>query len=233
MIGAMLGPVFPLWILNVLHASVSRVFFIMAIMGAGTLALNVFAGHLTDVFGKRKLLMEFTFVLAAIRGVFYTFFPYVWVVIGTSWLTQLSTGASIFSVLVDKIRANGDEEREGIITSTVRTSVSIGYMLGPWLGIGLVSLVSYRIFFLCYAMLYLMLAVAVRVVVKDTKRINRKVKEKISIGRTIWMSGFTGLLIIFLFAGNLTGPSLLALMLNKVTTKWMLAAAFGIGPLLE
>lgn len=45
MIGAMLGPVFPLWILNVLHASVSRVFFIMAIMGAGTLALNVFAGH--------------------------------------------------------------------------------------------------------------------------------------------------------------------------------------------
>src|SRR5437763_14426471 len=171
--------IFPLWILNEVGESISSVFFILSIIGIVSALLNVFIGHITDLIGRRKLVIETGIILSALRAFLFCFFPYVGVIIGFSWITQIANGSLLFAILRDKIKSNGHITEQGIITSTVRTSISVGFIFGPWLGISLITLISFKMFFLIYGTAYLLLFLYVKFFLKDHSKIdNKSTKEK-------------------------------------------------------
>ena len=232
---AMSAPIFPLWLVLEVGVSASSVFFILAISGLGTSVINLYIGHLTDIIGKRKLIVEISFFLLSVRGFLYYFFPYVGVVIGASWLTQISNTSIIFAMLTEAIEHNNDENKQGLIISTVRTAVSIGYIIGPWLGITIANYSSYSLFFLIFGVANLFLLWFTKKFLKYSKIAeNKKIKGSFPINRS--NIGFvlgSSLLIILLFSGSLTSGPLLALYVDELSIAWAVAAVFGVGPIFE
>jgi len=233
LLSSMLGPVFPIWIVRELHESASSVFFILAGIGLGGAALNLLIGHLSDRIGKRKLIIQISLALSAIKALLYAFFPYPWVVIGASCLTQFSNSALIFAILDEKIKRNGHEDITGIITSTVRSAVSIGFIFGPWLGITIAALVSFKHFFFVYGLLYIALFLATRYSLHDESTV-AKINQQFRRGKGNFVLITTiSISIIALFSGSSSSGPLLALSTSKLASTWYVAAVFGVGPVFE
>lgn len=235
-LGAMLVPVFPLWILQKVKVSVSEVFFILAIVGVGSAILNIALGYFSDKIGKQKIFIEAALLLSIIRGVLYSFFPLVSVIIAASWLTQVSSGALSFAMLKEKIIAKNHLAQEGQITSTVRAAVSIAFVVGPWLGITLVSLMSFEHFYLLYAALYLGLYLIVKFKIEDSATLVTAVAESkalVSVRKQILPLSLCMLLIVLLVAGNLSSSPLLVLELQNHAAAWAIGIVFGVGPFFE
>lgn len=237
-LGAMLVPVFPLWVLQKVKISVSGVFFILAIVGVGSAILNIVLGYVSDKIGKQKIFIEITLLLSIIRGILYSFFPFVSVIIAASWLTQVSSGALSFAMLKEKIIAKNHLALEGKITSTVRASISIAFVLGPWLGITLVNLMSFEHFYLLYAALYLGLYILVKFKVQDNSLLKSSPaqadsKIKINIKKQITPLALSMLLIVLLVAGNLSSSPLLVIELHNYASAKEIGIVFGAGPLFE
>lgn len=235
-LGAMLVPVFPLWILQKVKVSVSEVFFILAIVGVGSAILNIALGYFSDKIGKQKIFIEAALLLSIIRGVLYSFFPLVSVIIAASWLTQVSSGALSFAMLKEKIIAKNHLAQEGQITSTVRAAVSIAFVVGPWLGITLVSLMSFEHFYLLYAALYLGLYLIVKFKIQDSATLVTAAAESkalVSVRKQILPLSLCMLLIVLLVAGNLSSSPLLVLELQNHAAAWAIGIVFGVGPFFE
>jgi MFS family permease len=235
-LGAMLVPVFPLWVLQKVKISVSGVFFILAIVGVGSAILNIILGYVSDKIGKQKIFIEITLLLSIIRGILYSFFPLVSVIIAASWLTQVSSGALSFAMLKEKIIAKNHLSLEGKITSTVRASISIAFVLGPWLGITLVNLMSFEHFYLLYAALYFGLYLLVKFKVRDSSMLKSSPLQnasKTKIKKQITPLGLSMLLIVLLVAGNLSSSPLLVLELHNYASAKEIGIVFGAGPLFE
>ncbi|WP_346015064.1 MFS transporter [Metabacillus halosaccharovorans] len=233
---SMLVPVFPLWIINVVKVSPATVFYILAAIGIGSSILNIVIGYISDLIGKRKLIMEVKLILACIRALLYSFFPYVPIIIATSWLTQLSSGSLTFAILADKINKNNDIKDKGTITSTIRTGVSLGFIFGPAIGTFIISIVPYEKFFLIYAGMNLLLLIAFHYLIEDNKsaKIKRKKNPKpINVSISQIRFCLIMLLPILLFLGSQANGPLLSLYVESISNEWMLALVFGIGPLFE
>lgn len=67
--------------------------------------LNIVLGYLSDKIDKQKIFIEAALLLSIGRGILYSFFPLVGVIIAASWLTQVSSGALSFAMLKEKILA--------------------------------------------------------------------------------------------------------------------------------
>lgn len=232
----MYTPVFPLWILEKVGVSVSFVFFTISVTGAVGSIANVFIGYATDIIGKRKAIIEAGAILACIRAILFSIFPNVWLIIALSWITQVANGSLIYAILHDKIMDNGYKEEQGAITSAVRTSFSLGFVFGPWLGISMTSLLSFSTFFLIYGAFYFLLFIAVQLLLNDnnnvihsSEKINRSSTDRTNIILVI----STVLMIVFIFTGNIINGSLLTLYLNKTFVHWTISAVLSIGPIFE
>lgn len=235
-LGAMLVPVFPLWVLQKVKVSVSEVFFILAIVGVGSAILNIVLGYLSDKIGKQKIFIEAALLLSIGRGILYSFFPLVGVIIAASWLTQVSSGALSFAMLKEKILAKNQLPLEGQITSTVRAAVSIAFVVGPWLGITLVHLMSFETFYLLYAGLYFALYLIVKFKIQDSSTLVTARAEQQS--SAVLKSQLTPLalcllLIVLLVAGNLSSSPLLVLELQNHASALAIGIVFGVGPFFE
>ncbi len=230
---AMLGPVLPLWILKEVTSSASVVFFTLAGIGVVVALLNVVVGHVTDLIGRRNRVVELSLLLAALRGVLYTWFPYIPVVIGASAVTGLSTHAMIFAMLEDRIEENGDQEARGLIVATVRSAASIGYIIGPWLGISIVSAVSYRYFFIAYSALYCLAYLVAKFQVRTPSFVAVREKRKTPESAGFLVVACVALAAACVLSGSTASGPLLALYASKVSTGWFVAAVFGVGPVVE
>lgn len=237
-LASMLAPVFPLWIMEVVDVSPSFVFFMLGAIGIGSSIVNIFIGHLTDLIGKRKLIIEVKIALQCLRALLFSFFPYTTVIIVASCLTQFSSSSLIFAVLADKIKDNNDEKNKGSINSTIRAGISLGYIVGPFIGISIVSLVSYYYFFIIYALLNIGLLIAIHFFINDSNKLKVKKNDKDKNNNIEKRRNYIGfilitLLPIFLFIGCQTNSTLLSLYVDSIAGKWMLALIFGVGPLFE
>ncbi len=67
--------------------------------------LNIVLGYLSDKIDKQKIFIEAALLLSIGRGILYSFFPLVGVIIAASWLAQVSSGALSFAMLKEKILA--------------------------------------------------------------------------------------------------------------------------------
>ncbi|MGW5955899.1 MFS transporter [Bacillus mycoides] len=236
-LNSMMIPVFPLWILKVVNLSPASIFFILGITGIGSSILNIFIGYLTDIIGKRKLMLELKLALSCLRGLLFSFFPFTPIIIVTNCVTQLSSGSLIFAILADKIKDNNDEENKGLISSTIRAGVSLGFIFGPFIGTLIVSLVTYYYFFIIFSFLNLLLLVATHYCINDTNKKKTLTNNKDRCKRDKNKQPIKLFLITFLpiclFIGNQTSGTLLSLLVNSISNQWMLAIIFGIGPLFE
>lgn len=235
-LGAMLVPVFPLWVLQKVKVSVSEVFFILAIVGVGSAILNIVLGYLSDKIGKQKIFIEIALLLSIVRGVLYSCFPFVSVIIAASWLTQVSSGALSFAMLKEKIIAKNQLALEGKITSTVRASISIAFVIGPWLGITLVHFMSFEKFYLLYAALYLGLYLIVKFKIQDSSTLSTSRAEnhsQVNLQKQFLNLSLCLLLIVLLVAGNLSSSPLLVLELQGHASTTAIGIVFGAGPFFE
>lgn len=231
---AMLGPVFPLWIMHVMHQSASSVFFVLSMVGIGGMVTNIYLGNLTDRIGNRKRAIEIGLILNGFKGILYTLFPLPLVVIVVSLVTQFSKASLVFAMLDDSIRKFGDEEKRGAITSTVRTGISVGYIVGPWLGIMIVEIVSFRYFFIAHSALYVFLFIFTRYMVNDPVAARSKTRTKrFKPQRNIILIALVLAVANLLLSGSVASGPLLALYVNSIASSWYVAAVFGIGPIFE
>ncbi|MFB5759254.1 MFS transporter [Paenibacillus medicaginis] len=239
LLSAIIVPVFPLWVMNEVHVSVSHVFYLLSVIGLGNAVINTFVGSLSDKLGKRKLFFELSMCLSIIRNVLYAFFPYITVIIIASWITQLSASGITFAILDDKIKANGDENHSGIINSIIRGAISVGFILGPWVGTMLISIMSYRTFFILYAMCYLLLLLLIRYLIHDSTKITpkkevikNKKKESIRI-RSVYLTVGVIIFTVLIYAGIQSINPLLTLYVNERYETWVIGALLGFSVVFE
>ncbi|MCP1427469.1 SET family sugar efflux transporter-like MFS transporter [Paenibacillus sp. DS2363] len=236
MFSAMSIPIFPLWIEEVAQLPRSYVFFTLALSGLATPILNVIAGYWTDRVGNRKVLLELALLLMVLQGIMYTLFPYAWSVIAITWLTQFAKSSLLFAMIEDQIIREGHEDKRGILTSTVRSGVSFGYIVGPFFGILLANVVTYKYFFLVYGVLHAFLFIGSRFYLKkeSRKRCNsHKRKARIEFKKQFFIISFSVLMAVCLLSGNMSVSSLLSLSVNDFASPWVLAIIFGLPPIIE
>lgn len=260
-LSAMLIPVFPLWVAKDIKVPLPSMFFLFAILGVCGAILNAVVGMVSDRIGRRKIFIEVALVLAAFRGLMYSFFPYVFIIIIMSSLTQISMGALPFAALNKKIEQKRHKRLKGLITASVRTSVSLGYVLGPFVGILLIINISFKMFFLIYGLAYFILFLIVKFNVLNmlyprTNQVSNLSKpdeldkaksctqdviiapERKTIVPKPNKSNILAIIfsvasVIFLFAGNLTCNSLLTIYVDETFSRLAIAIVFGVGPVLE
>ncbi|NGP45181.1 MFS transporter [Bacillaceae bacterium SIJ1] len=231
---AMLVPIYPLWIMEEMNTSVTTVFFLLSIIGVGTALLNMAVGHFADRLGQRKALVELTVLLGVLRTVLFAFFPNVWVLLIVSSLTQISNGGITFAILKERIQKHQHGHMEGLLTSTVRMSVSVGYIIGPAIGVFLASAFSFQMFFFISAFLYVILFFLSRVMLTEPAKKQPEHTEKTKTAKGQWMFVVLGFsLVILLFSGNIAVDTLLSVHIDRSYAPWVLAAVFAVSPLFE
>jgi len=174
-------------------------------------------------------------VLFCARDFLYCFFPNIFVIAATSWINEIKTGGLAFAVLQELIKKQAHESMQGFITSAVRTSISIGFIVGPWIGVNLVSFFSYSVFFIIHGIVYIFLLIFTHLTLTEDPTLPRetaKVRWKLKSDE-LRLLLLTVIIIVLLSTGSQTSGALLVLVLDKLLEPWAIAAIISVGPIFE
>lgn len=142
-LSAVLGIILPLWMKNKIGLSTSSVFAFLAAAALVGACANLGIGRLSDVVlaergVARRGLCGIALLLSGAQGFIYLVFPTRFGFFLGVAVNQLSANTFVYALLRDYVSELHPAQTQEV-TAAFRTSGACGFLIGPWLGLGILS----------------------------------------------------------------------------------------------